>query len=259
MLWRSLLVLPLAAAAVEPGSGAASGFPVRIFQPQALVLEPFGIQLGLGQSSGQTEADLLHRAGFAVTVLRDAQVTVPIMRHLSNYSFVYIETHVGPLPNNDAAVATDDTRRGQFAAYFSNYYLAQMRIADSQTGIYQFYDAVTGRFIHRYDGAFPSHSIIFLGSCNALDMPLFWRYLRKSGVSTLISWHHHVAGADADRAAQYVLTALADGKSVGQAILAARVAGVGQSTVGNKVGWLSFSGDGMNTLLQARLGLPFGP
>lgn len=254
------LLLSSAAVVAKPLGVAASAFPLpfHIRQPRALVLEPFEIQLGMGQSAGQAEVNLLQQSGFAVTVLRDLHVTVPLMRHLSSYSVVYIETHVGPLPNNDAAVATADTRHHEFAAYFANYSLARMRIEVGQTGSYQLYDAVTGRFIHRYDGAFLPHTIFILGSCNALDMPLFWHYLHESGVSTLISWHDHVAAADADRASQYVLTALADGKTVGQAVLAAQASGVGVSFVANKVGWLSFSGDGTDTLAKARLAAVLG-
>jgi hypothetical protein len=213
------------------------------------VLEPFATDLGDGAGTGQDVVDALQRSGFAVTVLLDAHVTVPVMRSLSRYAFVYISTHVGPLPSNDAAVATGDTRHQRFAPYLANYTLAEMRIVHG--GVDRFFDAVTGLFIHRYDGAFPAHSIVFLNSCTALDMPLFWRYLQESGVATLISWHHHVTSGDADRAAEDIFSALVAGKSVSEAVLATTAAGAGTSLVKSKIGWLSFSGDGANTLQQA--------
>lgn len=253
VLRRVTLFLPLATVVLAPRAAtAASHFPRGgVAQPRALVLEPFGTELGMGQSAGRFEADVLQRAGYAVTVLRDAQVTVPIMRRLSDYSFVYIDTHVGPLPNDDASVATGDTRYHRYAGYFANYYLVQMLIADGQTGHSKNFDAVTGRFIHRYAGIFPPNSIVFVNSCNALDMPLFWHYLRMAGVSTLISWHHHVSSGDAEQASHDLLSALAQGETVNGALLATQMAGAGRSTVGKQPGWLSFSGDGSNTLLRA--------
>jgi hypothetical protein len=213
------------------------------------VLEPFAAELGDGQSTGQDVVNALQRAGFNVTVLRDAGVTVPIMRRLSLYSFIYISTHAGPLPNDDAAIATGDTRHQRYAAYLNNYTLAEMKIA--RGGILQFFNAVTGRFIHRYDGAFPAHSIVFLNTCNVLDMPRFWRYLHMSGVATLISWHYHVTSGDADRAAEEMFAALATGASVSQAIFATMASGAGTSLTRSKRGWLWFSGDGANTLQLA--------
>lgn len=248
-LMLGLLLFPLVALVPAPGYANASPRAPGSGQPRALVLEPFATDLGDGPGPGQDVVNALQGAGYAVTVLLDVQVTVSVMRSLSRYAFIYISTHAGPLPNNDAAVATGDTRHHKFSSYLANYSLAEMRIASG--GANRYFDAVTGRFIHRYDGVFPAHSIIFLNACNTLDMPLFWRYLRASGVGTLISWHHHVTSVDADRAAEAMLAALAAGKNISQALSATTAAGADTSVVKNKRGWLSFSGDGMNTLQQA--------
>jgi hypothetical protein len=171
------------------------------------------------------------------------------MRSLSQYAFVYISTHAGPLPNNDAAVATGDTRHQPFATYLENYSLAEMKIASQ--GVTKYFDAVTGRFIHRYDGQFPEHTIVFLNACNALDMPLFWRYLKQSGVATLISWHHHVTVADSDRAAETLFAQFALRKTISEAVSTTTASGYGISVTGKKQGWLSFIGDGSGTLQAA--------
>src|SRR5947209_19460071 len=82
---------------------------VAATQAQALVLDPFPDQHSPAYSA-QDVVGLLQTAGFAVTLLHGSQVTVSVMQHLSRYSVIYIFTHSGPLPNNDAAVSTGDTR-----------------------------------------------------------------------------------------------------------------------------------------------------
>jgi hypothetical protein len=216
---------------------------------RALVVEPFATDLGDGDSTGQDVTNYLKRAGFAVTVLRDSQVTVPTMLNLSQYAFVYFSTHAGPLPNNDAAISTGDTRHQPFAEYLDNYSLAEMKITSK--GEMKYFDAVTGRFIHLYDGTFPAHTIIYVTACNALDMPVFWRYLHQSGVGTLIGWHHHVSIGEADQAAEAMFASFAKGRTVSQAIADATASGYGVSLLGKKKGWLSFSGNGAATLQQA--------
>lgn len=245
-LLRSLLPLILAVAASAPAT--ASAFPDHAPQLRALVLEPFAVEIGGGQTAGQTEGALLQQAGYAVTILRGAKVTVYVMRHLADYSFVYMVTHAGPLPNNDAAIATGDTRHHLFAPYFKNNTLAQMHIIGEQPGVFKYFDAVTGRFIHRYDHHFAPHSIVFVDSCNALDMPRFWKYLHESGVATLISWHRHVDSGEAQQAGKYILTDLVAGETVGQAIRATQAIGLGTSTLSKRPGSLSFRGDGANVL-----------
>lgn len=216
--------------------------------PRALVLEPFSSQYSV-ENAGKDEVHILESSGFDVTVLRDSAVTVGVMRHLSRYAFVYIYTHVGPLPNNDAAIATGDTQHHQFRREFANYTLVQMHIVTD--GTYHYFDAITGLFVHRYDGAFPAHTIVFLNGCTALGMPRLWHYLHESGVSTLISWRHHVTTVDASVAARNVIIDMAEGKTVRQAIRATRMAGAGISVVNGKTGVMSFIGDGTNTLYQA--------
>lgn len=240
------LFLCLIAAALIPAQAHASPKPA---QRKALVLEPFGSEIGDSQTTGQHVVAGLRKAGFAVTVRKDGQVTVPVMRTLGQYSFVYISTHAGPLPDSDAAIATGDTRQKPYHPYFANYTLAQMRI--SRNGVKRLFDAVTGLFIRLYGGKFPKHTIVFLNTCTALDMPLFWKFLKTSGVGTLISWHHHVASGDADRAAESLFRALDDGYNVAQAVSITTSSGAGVSFVGNKIGSIAFAGDGKNSLYRA--------
>jgi hypothetical protein len=85
-------------------------------------------------------------------------------------------------------------------------------------------------------------------------MPLFWTYLKESGVGTLISWEHHVNTADADLAAHDMFAALVQGGTVTGAMHATQALGAGTSTVKGKIGLLAFSGDGKNTFHQAQAG-----
>jgi hypothetical protein len=216
---------------------------------RALVLEPFATDLGDATGPGETIPSALTHAGFAVTTLRDSQVTVPTMLTLSQYSFIYISTHAGPLPNNDAAISTADTRHQPFAQYLNNYSMAEMKITSQ--GTLKYFDAVTGRFIHKYDGPFPGHTIVFIASCNTLDMPLFWHYLQQSGVVTLIGWHHHVDIVESDHAAEAIFDAFSKGATVSQAVAYATAKGYGNAPYGKIKGWLSYEGDGSVTLQSA--------
>jgi hypothetical protein len=89
---------------------------------------------------------------------------------------------------------------------------------------------------------------VFLNACTALGMPLFWKYLKQSGVGTLISWHDHVNTVDADLAAHDMFAALVAGQTVAQAVHATLRQGAGTSTVKGKLGRIAFSGDGQNSL-----------
>lgn len=249
----TLLALPFAWT-LTPGHAHAAQGAFQFRPPRALVLEPFATDLGDGATTGQIVANELTSAGYAVTVLSDQQVTVPVMFNLSRYSFIYISTHVGPLPDNDAAIATGDTRHQPYASYLANYTLAEMKI--SHGGALKYFDAVTGLFIHRYVGTFSPHTIVFLNSCNALDMPLFWHYLQRSGVGTLISWHHHVTANDSDRAAEVMLGAMAKGQSVSQALATTKAAGAATSVIKNKTGTLNFMGDGSNKMWHGTVAFP---
>src|SRR5579884_841980 len=82
-----LLVLLL----VVPGIGrvsAASHTSSPNPPGKALVLEPFATALGFGDTAGDDVAQTLTNAGFQVTVLRDGDVTVPIMENLAQYSVI---------------------------------------------------------------------------------------------------------------------------------------------------------------------------
>lgn len=247
-----LLVATCLLALFCAASGFASAPHARATgQATALVLEPFPSQHSPGFSA-QNAVAILQSAGFQVTELEGPQVTVPVMKTLSHYAVVYIFTHAGPLPNEDAAVSTGDSRHQRYKRYFTNQTLAQMRI-HSDYG-YLYFDAITGRFLHLYGGKFSPHSVVFINACTALGMPLFWKYLKQAGVGTLISWEHHVSAYDADVAADDVLGDLAAGKTVAQAIKDTKALGGGRSVGGKKIGLLNFVGDGQNTFANATSG-----
>ncbi|HZU14035.1 MAG TPA: hypothetical protein VFB58_14430 [Chloroflexota bacterium] len=253
--WGGSFAYRLAAALLVAALGVVTALPARStaagVQPQALVLDPFPEQHGAGYTA-QDAVTLLQSAGFRVTDLEGTQVTVPVMMTLSHYAVIYVFTHSGPLPNNDAAVATGDTRHAMYKKYFRTQSLVEMHIMSDHG--FRYFDAVTGRFIDRYTGKFSPHSIVFLNACTALGMTQFWVDLKKAGVGTLISWRHHVNNTDADVGAHEVLAALARGESVSQAIRQAFELGAGISVVKGKLGTLAYTGDGGNTFARATSG-----
>lgn len=213
-------------------------------QPQAIVLDPFPTQHSPGYD-GQDVVTHLQDAGFTVTYLAGSQVTVQVMKQLGRYAVVYIYTHAGPLPNNDAAVSTGETRRKRYASYFANYSLVKMHIMSDKG--YRYFNAVTGGFIRRYSGKFSPHSLIFLNACTALGMPKFWRNLKAAGVGTLISWRYHVSTVDADRSAHEFFSAFAQGQTVDQAMRTVAAKGAATSVFKDKIGRFEFIGQGKTT------------
>jgi len=244
------LALLLAAALTfgPPAAGGATAAGNRAgTAPRALVLAPFATDWG-DVATNQQIASLLTQAGFAVTVYQDSQVTVPVMKTLSRYAFIYVATHVGPLPNGDAALATADTRHMKYQKYLNNYSLAEMHILHN--GAMRWFDAANGRFIHFYDGQFPAHTVVLTNACNTADMPLFWHYLKQAGVGTLIGWHHHIYSGDGDRTALTLLQSMLRGESMSQAVKDVIAAGESVSPVAGqkKPGTLDMMGDGTVTL-----------
>jgi len=235
-------LLPLMRPASVPGSmvrdPAATG--------RAIVLEPFATELGLGPTAGQDEANALTRAGFAVDVLRDAQVTVGTMSTLSSYGAVYFQTHSAVLPDGDAIVVTGQTDSAPYGDLYREHSLIQAFVAGDPAK--KLYNAITSHFVTGHMGAFPSGSIMFLNGCAVLNAPVFWKALQQQNVSALISWDADVYSSSNEVAGSFVTTKLVNGDSVSAAVDDARQSGVGFDVVGDKVVHLGFSGDGAASL-----------
>jgi len=231
---------------VRPASGASSTVHDPGATGRAIVLEPFATELGLGPTAGQDEANALTRAGFAVDVLRDAQVTVGTMSTLSSYGAVYFQTHSAVLPDGDAIVVTGETDSAPYVDLYRDHSLIQAFVAgDPQKKLY---NAITSHYVTGHMGTFPSGSIIFLNGCAVLSAPVFWKALQQQNVSALISWDADVYSSSNEVAGSYVTSTLANGSSVSAAVNDARQAGVGFDVVGDAVVHLGFSGDGAATL-----------
>lgn len=239
--WPIHRALPAEWAAADPAQG------------RAVVLEPFASELGLGAEAGQDEANILSRQGFHVDILRNAAVTVAAMSTLSQYSFVYFQTHAGLLPNGDAVVATGETDTAPYATLFQDHSLMQVFVAGDPTKT--LYDAVTSNFVTYHLNTFPSHSILFLNGCAVLGAPLFWQALQEKNADALISWDADVDASVNEAAGAFVLDRLGAGDTVSADIANAAVAGEGISVSGQQVAHLGYLGDGSDTLEAALSGL----
>jgi len=235
-------LLPL----VRPASVAGSMVHDPGTAGRAIVLEPFATELGLGPTAGQDEANALMRAGFAVDVLRDAQVTVGTMGTLSSYGAVYFQTHSAVLPDGDAIVVTGETDTAPYVDLYKDHSLIQAFVAGDPAK--KLYNAITSHYVTGHMGTFPSGSIIFLNGCAVLNAPVFWKALQQQNVSAMISWDADVYSSSNEVAGSFVTTKLVNGDSVSAAVNDARQAGVGFDVVGDTVVHLGFSGDGAATL-----------
>jgi hypothetical protein len=219
---------------------------------RALVLEPFADELALGVSAGQQEADALTHAGFSVDVKRNAEVTVPVMESIANYSAVYMETHSGILPNGDAIVVTGDTNFAPYSALApvdngGDGSLMQALVAGDPT--HKLYIAVTSTFVKLHVGQFPPNSILFLNGCSLLRAPLFWQALQSHNLAALISWDQEAVVNVTEPAAAVVVTALATGSSVAGSVKAADDAGLGVAPSIPPAN-LGFLGNGADTIVS---------
>lgn len=249
-----VVILPRTVRRTTPSAGLALLRRNQILGPgtggaKALVLEPFADELQMGPDAGKVEADALTRAGFAVDVLRNQDVTVGIMEQLANYSVVYMETHSAVLPGGDAVVVTGETDTTPYASLFKDHSLLQAYVAGDKTRT--LYDAITSVFVTRHMGAFPNNSIVFLNGCAVLQAPALWNALQQQNVSTLISWDADVYSSDNEVAGDYVMTNLANGDTVATDTSSAVTKGLGTSVVDGKTAHLGFLGDGGNTLALA--------
>ena len=237
-----VLAVALLAGLVTPHLTAAAS------RPQAVIIDPFPEQHSPGYDQ-QSLVSVLQAAGFKVTTYIGSAVTVEVMKHLNKYKIVYLFTHAGPLPNKDAAVSTGDTRRTRYKTYFKNYSLVQMHIMSAK-GRMQNFDAITGRFLLKYSPRFQSHSLVFLNSCTALEMQRFVKDLKSMGLSTFVSWAHHVTTVDADNAGIAFFKALSEGKTVDQAMHVLKAEGIGLSYASTKIGTIGYRGSGKTTMKQ---------
>lgn len=183
---------------------------------RALVLEPFATQLTPDGQSGATEAAVLQRAGFTVTILTGSQVTVPVMMHLADYNVIYIETHSAILPNGDAVISTGETNNHPYGNLYGNGGLLQTVVAGDPH--HALYNAVTGRFFALHLGTFAPGAILFVNGCAALSAPLLWQDLQGRGLATLIGWNGDVPEQAATIVGDTVMGQLGNGKTVAQAV-----------------------------------------
>lgn len=248
----TLGAIPFQAVASSSGTPSAPG--------KALVLEPFANELNLGPNAGQPEIGPLTGAGFSVDVYRNADVTVPLMKSLGSYSFVYMQTHSGVFKGKDAGILTRDSaqygdlERECLPSDADDCSVKVMIPAGDPT----LYDAVTGYFITQHTATFPNSTIVFLNGCSVLQAQRFWQDLQSKNVATLISWDGDVDSAVSERAAALLLQDLAAGETVAQSVADVTAQGLGTSPDGTAFGisHLGYFGDGTNTLKRALVGAP---
>lgn len=255
--------IPSLARASEPSSRAPDPSPPG----RALVLEPFGTDLGFGPNAGAGVVSALTDAGFSVDVLRDDQVTVPVMQGISQYSIVYIETHSQTVDNHgfiltgDQDAADYTTMRRDCAPSNPSYCALMQGFAGHDAG--HLYNAITDRFIQNdLTGTFPNSTIVFINGCNLLAAPSFWNALAAKNTATMVSWNNDVDSAITEPSADLFFKDMAQGMSVTDAVAAVTAAGLGTSTFTDPtdghtyVAQLGFLGDGTATLARAKAGDP---
>ncbi|GAC1330975.1 MAG: hypothetical protein NVSMB22_23060 [Chloroflexota bacterium] len=217
------------------------------------MLEPFADELALGAAAGNAEADALSSSGFTVDVKRNGDVTIPVMQSMNAYSFVYIETHSGILPDGNAIVVTGDTNFQPYTALApvangGDGSLMQATVAGDPT--HRLYIAITATFVNRHVAQFPGNSVVFLNGCSLLRAPLFWQALENKAVGAMISWDQEAAVNVAEPAAAVVVNRLTAGGSVADSIKGAYNAGLGDAPA-IPPAHLGFLGNGSNTLSAA--------
>jgi hypothetical protein len=260
-----LIILALAL----PGLARASAPRAPAPSPpgRALVLEPFATQLGYGPSAGADVASALAAAGFSVDVMRDDQVTVPVMQSMSQYSVVYLETHSQTVDNHGFILtgdqdSTDYTAMRRDCAASNPSYCALMQGFAGHDASH-LYNAITDRFIQDdLAGTFPNSTIVFINGCNLLAAPSFWNALAAKNTATLVSWDDDVDSAVTAPSAALFFKDMAQGMSVADAVAAVTAAGLGTSSFTDPsdghtyVAHLGFLGDGTATLARAKAGDP---
>ncbi len=207
-----------------PGHGIA--VPVRADTTplhKAAILEPFPQEFGA--TAGQPEADALKQAGFQVDIFRGAQVNVPLMEHLGDYSFVYMETHTftGTLPIIDLGESADDLvnypkMRDPYAGGDGS-----LRTATA-SGVDGFVIAITAAFIENYMSQFAPSSIIFINGCDLYDATSVWQAFQDKGVAATYSWDKDISLYAAPLSGQFVVDRLAAGDTVAQSLDSAAAA-----------------------------------
>lgn len=220
-------------------------------QGQALVLEPFATQLGLGPNAGDTEVQDLQTAGYQVNQLYDTAVSVASMVSLSHYNVVYMQTHAGVLAGGGlGVVTTGEPANGDpaVAPFLRNGSVIEVGISGSSKTYY----AITSTFIHNYEGPFPAHSILFFNGCDLLSSSEFWNVLAAKGAGVMVSWTAEATSTDNFIAGVELFKFLdTPGTSVDSAISDVRGAGYGTSLVNGHTATLGDLGDGTITLQSA--------
>jgi hypothetical protein len=212
-------------------------------EPRALILEPFAGELEPGMNPGDAEAAALRTAGFQVTIVSNAEVTVPVMETLPDYSVISITTHAGVLPNGDAVLLTGERDNHPYNDFYKDHTLVQGYVA----GEGLLYNGVTGAFFLQHMRPFGNSSILLVNGCAALAAPTFWSDLHAQNLGALLSWDKDVSSTADTEVRDHVLTVLGETTTVAQAVEQSGYPDFG------------FRGDGNDTLAKAAIAAPPTP
>jgi hypothetical protein len=206
---------------------------------RAIVLEPFATDLHLGPDAGKAEVDSLQQAGFQVDVLRDTDVTIPVIEKLSDYSVVYMESHSGVI-GDDAFVLTHEVDPNPYVSLVRDGSVVQGSPENDPGHIYL---AFTSGLILHHTGTFPNSSIVFINGCSILIAPRFWNAFLQQNAATIIAWDKKANNTDAEQAADFMFPKLASGETVGAALADTRAALLDTSFSESGVSTLQLRGD----------------
>lgn len=252
---REMVIVPrslsLRAVPVLP-QRVAHARSAQVSGARALVLEPFATVLGMGSAAGQIERDDLTQAGFAVTELDDAAVTVNVMATLPQYNVVYMHTHSGTTTYGEGVLVT-----GQLATTdpCPSGVVEQCPVIVS--GVYgnpQLYYAVTSLYVQQSMSTFPRNSILFFNGCAFLPATRFWNALSSKGAGVMVSWDNDTRAYDDYLSGAAFFNQMVTGASVASSISTLKSNGYGVSEWNGQPSHLGYVGNGSITLAQAGQG-----
>jgi hypothetical protein len=215
--------------------------------PQALVLAPFATQftqIGAHSTADQVAA-LLHQEGYQTTELKDADVTVDVMKTLANYQVVYITSHATVMPDGRVIIAT-----GQKAGKDGGPYSGEISNGDMIIGSVDgdptrtLYYVIAPGFVQKYEGQFMPHAFIAALGCDTLSNLSLYDAFAAHGVSTYTGWEGYVVPADQERAGEALMIDMVVKRMTALAAVESLVqSGVGQSYFNGAPTRLALVGD----------------
>lgn len=156
---------------------------------KALILLPVDSVPGYQDESIPSLVSSLENSGYSIDIFRDKEVTVDLMKTLSDYNFVYMATHGGVGITSISIMTGQVADRSTLSGFFHNtmeWWLTSGLVIVSVPGLNESYFGLNKNFFSKYKYA---NSLVFMNACSSLKNTSLADAFLDNGAGVYLGWN----------------------------------------------------------------------